>query len=251
MSAQPPKPTILCFHGSGSNAMIFNVQLARLARLLRPTFDLVILDGPFVGASGPGILPFFEDCGPYTYWTHPARNGTTGSDKGTGIEGVMLPEVADVIMKAVREVEAKGGEVVGACGFSQGSRVVAGLLKAQEEVERRGKGGGEAVGGLKTRLRFGVSFMGSYPPPLVPAELQTKKDGNADVVGEERIKTPTLHVVGENDKWNYVGKKMVDECFDASTAKIISVETEHHMPISVEENEMVKEEIMRLWKEGK
>ncbi|KAF2817599.1 uncharacterized protein BDZ99DRAFT_565320 [Mytilinidion resinicola] len=247
MNAQPPKPSILCFHGSGSNAMIFNVQLARLARLLRPTFDLVILDAPFVGAPGPGVLPFFEDCGPYAYWTHPARNGTTGADRGTGIESVMLPEVVDVITKAVREVEANGGEVVGACGFSQGSRVVAGLLKAQEEVERRG---GDGPGGLRTRLRFGVSFMGSYPPPLLPAELQ-RKSGDADAVGEERIKTPTLHVAGANDKWNFAGEKMVNECFDTSTAKSVIVQTEHHMPISVEENEMVKEEIMKLWKGSK
>jgi hypothetical protein len=39
------KPTILAFHGSGSNATIHTVQLARLTRLLKDHFDFVTLEG--------------------------------------------------------------------------------------------------------------------------------------------------------------------------------------------------------------
>jgi len=232
--------------------MIFNVQLARITRLLRPTFDFVILDAPFVGQPGPGILPFFEDCGPYAYWTHPERNG---NKNGTGIEGVMYPEVVAVIMAAIRQVEVKGGEVVGAWGFSQGSRVVAGLLKTQEEAQRRESSKDQGLGGLKTRLKFGVSFMGSYPPPLVPLELHQNtgngEDENTPMILEQRITTPTLYVQGVNDTWNWAGKKMFGEYYDANTAVMVNVQTEHHMPISTDENEMVKNEILKMWNETK
>ena len=37
------KPTILAFHGSGSNATVHTVQLARLKRLLSPHFEVMSL----------------------------------------------------------------------------------------------------------------------------------------------------------------------------------------------------------------
>jgi hypothetical protein len=46
-SPQPPKPTLLAFHGSGSNGMVHTVQLARLSKHLRPHFDIISLDGTY------------------------------------------------------------------------------------------------------------------------------------------------------------------------------------------------------------
>jgi predicted esterase len=39
------KPTILAFHGSGSNGTVHTVQLARLARLLKEHFEIVSMEG--------------------------------------------------------------------------------------------------------------------------------------------------------------------------------------------------------------
>ena len=39
------KPTILAFHGSGSNATIHTVQLARLNRVLKDHFNVESLEG--------------------------------------------------------------------------------------------------------------------------------------------------------------------------------------------------------------
>ena len=53
-SATPPnmsnsgdsvKPTLLAFHGSGSNATIHTVQLARLNRVLKEHFNVETLEG--------------------------------------------------------------------------------------------------------------------------------------------------------------------------------------------------------------
>jgi predicted esterase len=41
----PVKPTILAFHGSGSNATVHTVQLARLSRFLKPHFEIESLQG--------------------------------------------------------------------------------------------------------------------------------------------------------------------------------------------------------------
>ncbi|QRD06366.1 hypothetical protein JI435_307880, partial [Parastagonospora nodorum SN15] len=72
-SPGPIKPTLLAFHGSGSNATVHTVQLARLMRLLRPHFDVESLEAPFASPAGPGVLPFFDGCGPFYRWLPPRR----------------------------------------------------------------------------------------------------------------------------------------------------------------------------------
>lgn len=39
------KPTVLAFHGSGSNAMVHSVQLARLMRVAGSDFEFESLEG--------------------------------------------------------------------------------------------------------------------------------------------------------------------------------------------------------------
>lgn len=39
------KPTLLAFHGSGSNSTIHMVQLARLTRYLKPHFNIESMEG--------------------------------------------------------------------------------------------------------------------------------------------------------------------------------------------------------------
>ncbi|KAH5861220.1 hypothetical protein HBI90_152650 [Parastagonospora nodorum] len=50
-SPGPIKPTLLAFHGSGSNATVHTVQLARLMRLLRPHFDVESLEVNYIVAE--------------------------------------------------------------------------------------------------------------------------------------------------------------------------------------------------------
>ncbi|SPQ22996.1 62a9a291-1933-4faf-8a90-64975e7c9db1 [Thermothielavioides terrestris] len=64
----PPKPILVFLHGAGTSASIFRLQSRRLAAQLSPHFDLVYLDAPHACPAGPGVLPFFEGCGPYLRW---------------------------------------------------------------------------------------------------------------------------------------------------------------------------------------
>jgi hypothetical protein len=43
--AESTKSTLLAFHGSGSNATIHTVQLARLMRVIKPYFNVEALEG--------------------------------------------------------------------------------------------------------------------------------------------------------------------------------------------------------------
>jgi predicted esterase len=47
------KPTLLAFHGSGSNATIHTVQLARLMRFIKPHFEIESLEGTYLYQSIP------------------------------------------------------------------------------------------------------------------------------------------------------------------------------------------------------
>lgn len=62
------------------------------------------------------------------------------------------------VLRLIQE-QGEGGEWVGVMGFSQGTRVVAGLLQDQQRRAELGIPGVEGV-----RFRFGVLCMGSYAP---------------------------------------------------------------------------------------
>ncbi|THY60769.1 hypothetical protein D6C98_02226 [Aureobasidium pullulans] len=73
MTNTPPNPTdlslprILCLHGGGVTAEIFQLQARSLIKAL-PTFRLIFADGPFYCPPGPGIVPVYEDYGPFRRW---------------------------------------------------------------------------------------------------------------------------------------------------------------------------------------
>jgi hypothetical protein len=53
----PAKPTLLTFHGSGSNDTIHSIQLARLTRFLRAHFEIESLSGKSNAFKAP--FPIF------------------------------------------------------------------------------------------------------------------------------------------------------------------------------------------------
>ncbi|TVY48931.1 Esterase [Lachnellula occidentalis] len=122
-------PTIICLHGAGTNAAIFNIQSIRIQRALRDSFHFIFLQGPF----------------PYER----AR---------TGDAGPMPDESLQVIKKAIAERQ-RISDVVGIMGFSQGARTAAGLLYEQQLRDKGGEGEG-----LGVDFKFGVLCMGTSPP---------------------------------------------------------------------------------------
>lgn len=57
-SSGSSKPTLLAFHGSGSNALCHGVQLARLMRILRPHFEVENLEGNLPNHSFLDLLKY-------------------------------------------------------------------------------------------------------------------------------------------------------------------------------------------------
>jgi hypothetical protein len=137
-----PTPRIACFHGGGSSAAIYRVQCEALQRQLSNTFRFEFFEAPFERDAGPGVLPFFkyEKFGPYKTWFCKSPSGIENADgrangpmKGMemgegGIERVwrLLRGRDAELMLGGREEEM--GEWVGVMGFSQGTRIVGGLL---------------------------------------------------------------------------------------------------------------------------
>jgi len=147
-------PLIACFHGGGSNGEIYRQQCAQLERLLEPEFRLVFFDAPFERSPGPGVLPAFRDYGPFRSWFTQDDTGTEVPD-GSGYDRIGR----DGVERVLDLMERQGGteDWVGAMGFSQGTRVVGGLLRDQQRREILGETG-------RIRLAFGVFCMGGGAP---------------------------------------------------------------------------------------
>lgn len=83
-------------------------------------------------------------------------------------------------------------------GFSQGARVVAGLLLQRE----RGQGGGGrgGVGGWLEGVRFGVLLNGTFPA-MVPVSVSVPVAELGQGEGVGLVAVPTLHVHGLLDAY--------------------------------------------------
>ena len=192
--------------------MIFKIQLRRLQWALRPYFKFVFVSGPFESGPGPGVLPVFEGCGPYYRWESPE-----GLDKALG-----QLKVRELLKTAMEE---DGGEFVGLIGFSQGARMVTGLLADQEEGENEGM----------PVWKFGVLLCGSYPPFSLSASRKQivepeKKDKHGEIrepaVGEI-IRVPSVHVRGTKDVHCEKGRRLAKFFGDKIEFEF---EMGHHLP---------------------
>lgn len=303
------KPTLLAFHGSGSNDTIHSIQLARLNRFLKPHFEIESLCGmscpqrpsffpesqyllhrcgqrttpfpsslpnptssqpdpfprtnpptaPIESDAGPGILPFFDGCGPFYRWVLP----TDKIDASTAPPSrPMLPEVSSLIHAAVTRAQARGSPVVGAIGFSQGTRVVAGLLKATQIYRELAKEG-KAQGLEWLDFRFGLSVCSSFPPLVLPEAVReaVEKAGweaerREEVMGG-RIRVPALHVLGAQDEWAYAGRMLVGSAYEMEVeprevveegkSGVYKFEIGHHYPVATEDTEKVAKWVVGTW----
>ena len=211
----PHLPRILCLHGGGTSALIFKIQTRRLQNALRNDFHFVFADAPFESGPGPGVLPVFEDCGPFYQWIYPP-NHLLGQRR-----------VRQVLREAIK---ADGGEFVGVLGFSQGGRQTAGLLA-------------DLQNGEETQLpnwKFGLMLCASYPPlSMEYAKNQSKGKGwkgKTDVHGEIRepeaheiIHVPSVHVRATLDPHLEKGRRLM-KFFDDEIATEMEFVMGHHLP---------------------
>lgn len=170
--------------------------------------------------------------------------------------GSLPPEVSSLIQATARAVRARGSRVAGLIGFSQGTRVVAGLLKGMEIV-RVLKGEGVDVAELEGWLDFGfaLSVCGSYPPPLVPREVVEAMRGagwseeRVKEMGMGKIGVPVLHVQGRTDEWAWAGKLLIEHCYEVGEGRseVLEADMGHHYPTRTEETEKLRDWVLEVW----
>ncbi|KAF4633457.1 hypothetical protein G7Y89_g4660 [Cudoniella acicularis] len=212
-------PIILCLHGSGTNTTVFNVQTIRLQRALSKYFRFIFLDGPFVTEAGPGVMPVFEGCDPFYRWIKNKDNKFS-----------IPAETRKLIESAIMGVD---GDVVGVLGFSQGSRLAAGLLWEQQFTDQ------QLAGGFK--FKFAALFNG-IAPPMTDKLVESEK---------HIISVPSLHIVGIEDQWAEDSRELFEAFFDKQTAIKFEFGIGHHLPVAEEHTTKVAAEILKMYNDTK
>jgi hypothetical protein len=174
----------------------------------------------------------------------------------------MVPAVSNLIEAAVNRARNRGSKVAGIIGFSMGTRVVAGLLKASQmrrELQKEGVWGGPEW----LDFNFGVTMCSSFPPLLVPAVAveAVRNSGLAEArqkeILEARITIPALHVLGSDDEWLYAGKLLVQSGYETDIEPQKEVEKGkngvyefnmgHQYPVQPEDTQKVANWIVGTW----
>lgn len=220
-------PRILCLHGGGTSALIFNFQTRRLVKALRSHFRFVFIDAPFECEAGAGVLPVFEGVGPFF----------TFIPKTEAEEAI----VESVIQKKLTEED--GAPFVGLLGFSQGGKIASGLLHEQQQTHQ-----------VAPALRFGVIINGSYPPLRQPSNPSTTIPRLTESTQKEWkdkhegcIRLPSVHVHGTLD--NAIDNhRLLARCYDPSMTTVMEFENGHHLPTSDDDTMKIADEVLRIYR---
>jgi hypothetical protein len=181
----------------------------------------------------------------------------------SGSSTAVLPaEVESLVRDAVQRIRSAGGRVAGLVGFSQGTKVVAGLLRGAE-IRRALGATDEATAWCD--FPAALSVCGSYPPPLVPVSVLALVEaaGLAEKEKEallgRKIRTPTFHVLGERDEWVWAGEGLVRGHFEVGgeegdegegRSRVVRWDMGHHYPTRPEESEEMATWLVRVLGEG-
>lgn len=270
MSARPTHdsngallPAILCLHGGGSNATVFKIQARRLLWNLDKQFRFVFVQAPIEGTPGFGMLPVFASCAPFYRWVN--RRFQAGE---SDVEVTPRGEVEAVDRVIVAAMEANGGvdSFRGLVGFSQGARLVAGLLLRQKIEERD-------LGASRWKFAFGVMIGGPFPPIAFPLAKTTntdtetgadtatatspttttteeQDDGTVKVADYELLKqVPTVHAWGREDHVRE-GCLVLARACDSDHCFQMDFAGGHHLPLKDVEAKDLCDLIMAAWYAG-
>ncbi|KAI8280734.1 Calcium channel [Colletotrichum sp. SAR11_240] len=210
------KPRLLCLHGGGTSAQIFQIQLIRLQRILDARFDFVYIDAPMDSAPGPGVLPVFEGCGPYRRWV--------SDDPATPADEFQAQK--DAAVAFLKTYIKENGPFAGFVGFSQGCRAISSLLLEHQ------RGDDDFLG--REAKPFALFICGTFPP-FVPHE--------------EKITAPTVHVVGLEDPYEPASEQLYEQCSEKSTRRILRFPGGHHLPTAPETIQHVANMTLSVYKE--
>lgn len=175
----------------------------------------------------------------------------------------MVPELETLVRDAVAEVRSKGGYVAGLIGFSQGTRIIAGLFKAAQ-IRKALLDAGEKAEGLDwLDFKFGLSVCSASPPPFLPPSLidavkaSSLPEEKQNALLEMKVDVPTLHVIGNQDQWRWAGKLLVEAVYglegdgkstvEKGKGGFYEFQMGHHYPVKPEDTQRIVEWVLGTW----
>lgn len=219
-------PRILCLHGGGTNARIFQAQCRILARTLAPYYRLCFAEAPFAATPGPDVVSVYQEWGPFRAWI------SLGEDDSNNIA-----KVEEALQRAMDDDDARGatGMWCGLLGFSQGAKVCASLLFRQQQDPNA------SARLFGTKLRFGILLAGRGP--LLSFAHHEHDTG---VVPAGLLSIPTLHVHGLQDPGLILHRNLAHQFCDKRTARVLEWDGAHRVPIKTADVDAVVRETIRL-----
>lgn len=163
------------------------------------------------------------------------------------------------LKRAVDEDDAKGatGEWVGLLGFSQGAKMAASLLLAQQK--RAEVLGADEAG---SRFRFAALLAGRAPlvsldPNLVmnsalvdvsqcTMEFDHFPDGTSGEKREHVVRLPTIHVHGLRDPGLHLHKRLLDQYCEIGSTRLVEWDGDHRLPIKTKDVAAIVEQILEV-----
>ena len=209
-----------------------------------PDFRLVFADGPFFCDPGPGILPVYQDYGPFRRWLRWLPEHPEIDDEAA------VEEVMYAIETCKREDEGRG-PWVGLMGFSQGAKLSSSLLYDQQiHMEKEGK--------ADTDYKFAVLLAGRSPLVSFSDYSRGPACVNPGAVSEgfkfegespHKVRLPTIHVHGTADQGIELHRKMMNQYHDSKAVTLIEWDGTHRVPIKKVDVERITTEIYRVARE--
>ncbi|KAF2831686.1 hypothetical protein CC86DRAFT_366998 [Ophiobolus disseminans] len=252
-------PRILCLHGGGVNATIFETQSRSLIRHLQHSFRLVWADGPFLCDPHSDIISVYGSYAPFRRWLRWLPEHTD-----IGAESC-IEELGYAMKTAMEDDDREGGtgEWVGLMGFSQGAKLSASLLLEQQAREDKAQREGtqvetDLIGIPDINWRFGILLAGRAPlSNLNPTIMKSKALVSAanisegfqfcDSVNDDVIlRKPTLHVHGMADAGLHLHRKLLADYCEDGTTTLVEWEGAHRIPIKSKDVDPVIDAIYDL-----
>lgn len=232
-------PRILCLHGGGTNARIFRTQCRVLEAMLKPHFRLCYAQAPFFSQPGPDVQTVYSNYGPFRAWLRWSPDNAVGETDGVS------DEIITAIDLAVRQDNLSGasGEWVGILGFSQGAKIGASILKAQQQNMRTGSPRLRTTAPSWQTFRFGILLAGRGP--LVHFPTISNIDSTCGKLG--RLSIPTIHVHGINDANLQLHRKLLHEHCEDGSASLIEWYGGHRVPVTTQAVSLVVDEMLSVF----
>ena len=247
-------PRILCLHGGGTNAAIFESQCRGIIAQLKHEFRLVFADAPFTSRAGPDVMAVYHEWGPFRRWLRwQSQNPNLPAEE-------IVQSIDQSLLDAMRQDDERGatGEWAALLGFSQGAKLSASLLYRQQ-----------VRNALPTRnhtaqipnFRFGVLLAGRAPlisldqsikliPELPDASQITDFRSHLPMHTGNMLRIPTIHIHGLLDPGLELHRELFHEFCHPDSRRLLEWDGAHRLPLKLGDVSLVVHQIRELANES-